>query len=232
MGAIERKTSIFENVARLRRVERELPPNRDLVAVRTALEQDLGETVSRRFAARLLGVSHTALERWVASGDLPTVVDATGREGVPVEAVLDLRDAIEAERDGGPRRGHVIEAALRQGRDRADRLDVEALVPSTIEEGGHDRASRRSLAYHRALARGLNREMADDALRQLWKWRLQGAIDPRYADRWERILLRPLAEIRQAISEDSEAARDLRQSSPFAGMLSEAERRKILRHVR
>lgn len=231
MGAIERRTSIFENVARLRRVERELPPNRDLVAVRTALERDLGETVSRRLAARLLGVSHAALDRWVASGDLPTVVEAAGREGVPVGAVLDLREAIDAERDGGSR-GHVIEAALRRGRDRADRLDVETLISSTSTDEGHDRASQRSLAYHRALARSLDRRMADDALRQLWKWRLQGAIDPRYADRWEQILRRPLAEVRQAIAEDSEAARDLRQSSPFAGMLSEAERRKILRHVR
>ena len=74
--------------------------------------------------------------------------------------------------------------------------------------------------------------MVDDALRQLWKWRARGAIDPRYADEWERLLGLPVADIRRAIGEDSESAAALRQTSPFAGMLSEAERRKIFSEVR
>jgi hypothetical protein len=59
---IDRKKELFENTVRLRRVGRE-PPGKDISAVRAALERQLGETVSRRLAARLLGVSHTALDR-------------------------------------------------------------------------------------------------------------------------------------------------------------------------
>ncbi len=233
MGSIDRKQALFENIARLRRVERGLAPNRDLVAVRVALEEDLGETVSRRLAARLLGVSHAALDRWVEAGDVPLVPTLVGGMGVPVPALLDLREAVEAERAAGHRSRHVLEPIMARGRERAELLDVHELMPENeASEGGHDRARRRSLAYHRALARGLGQPMVDDALRLLWKWRLQGRIDRRHADAWERLLRRPLAEIREAIAAEGGAAEDLRQNSPFAGRLSEPERRKIVAQVR
>ena len=69
--------------------------------------------------------------------------------------------------------------------------------------------------------------MVDEALRLLWKWRQQGRIDERYAEQWERVLRRPLRDVRRIIGEDSQRGRDLRQNSPFAGTLSEAERRRI-----
>jgi hypothetical protein len=233
VGSTDRKQALFENVVRLRRVERGLPPNRDLVAVRVALEEELGDTVSRRLAARLLGVSHAALDRWVEAGDVPVVPTPAGGLGVPVPALLDLRDAVEAERAAGRRSRHVLEPIMARGRERAERLDVrELMAESNASEDGHDRARRRSLAYHRALARGLGQPMVDDALRLLWKWRLQGRIDPRHADAWERLLRRPLGEIRQAIAADAPESEDLRQSSPFAGRLSEPERRKIVEQVR
>lgn len=232
MASVDRKQLLVENIERLQRVERDMPPNRDLVAVRTALEQELGETVSRRLAARLLGVSHTALDRWVDAGDLPLVFTPTGNRGVPVAVLLDLREAVDAERRAGRRSQRLLEPVMSKRRDRAKRLDVRGLVPSTSDEQGHDRATRRSLAYHRALARSLNQRMVDDALRQVWKWRLQGRIDSRYADRWEEVLRGSVDDVRKAISEDSQVASDLRQSSPFAGMLSEPERRKVLAQVR
>ncbi len=233
MGVVDRRRHLLENIVRLRRAERELPPNRDLVAVRTTLEDELGETVSLRLAARVLGVSHTALRRWTGAGDLPVVIDRDGRQGVPVAALLDLRDAVEVERSSGRRGRHVLEPAMDEGRDRAERLDSTDLVQTRRGHvDGHDRAQLRGLAYHRALARRLRRPMVDDALRQVWKWRQQGAIDPRYADRWEELLRKPVTEVRRAISEDSEAAAALRQTSPFAGMLSEPERRKILQEIR
>jgi hypothetical protein len=45
-------------------------------------------------------------------------------------------------------------------------------------------------------------------------------------------LRRPLAEIREAIAADDQRGRDLRQNSPFAGALSEPERRRILAEIR
>jgi hypothetical protein len=73
VGVVDRKQALFENIVRLRRAGREAPGSRDIASVRAALELELGETVSRRLAARVLGVSHTALDRWIKSGDLPVV---------------------------------------------------------------------------------------------------------------------------------------------------------------
>lgn len=232
MASVSRKQVLVENIERLRRVERDMPPNRDLVTVRTSLEQELGETMSRRLAARLLGVSHTALDRWVDAGDLPLVFTPSGNREVPVSVLLDLREAVAAERLGASRGKRPLEPVMTQRRKRAERLNVGELVSSTSDAAGHGRAARRSLAYHRALARGLDQRMVDDALRQVWKWRLQGRIDSRYADRWGAVLREAVDDVRKTISEDSLEARDLRQSSPFAGMLSEPERRKIVQQVR
>lgn len=231
MGVIGRRTRLFENLIRLRRAQRRAPRDRDLQAVQADLEAELGETISRRLAARLLGVSHTALARWIEAGDLPVVYGVSGREEVPVAAVLDLYEAVETERRRGRR--HVLEPTMSRGRERARRLRPRATVPGDSgDESPHGRADRRSLAYHRALARQLRRPMIDDALRRVWKWRDQGKLDPRYAAQWEEILRRPVPEVRRAISEDTPVARDLRQNSPFAGMLSEPERRRIVEQIR
>lgn len=233
MGVVEKRDSLLSNLARLRRAERELPLNRDLAAVRAALEEELGETVSLRAAARLLGFSHTALRRWVNSGDLPVVFDSSGRQRVPVGVLMDLHHRLEADRRRGKPRTRSIADAFSEGRQRAEGLDPRQLVADVEDRlEGHRRADLRSLAYHRALAERLDRRMVDDVLRQLWNWRERRTIDPRYADRWEEILRRPLADIRRAIATDDAGWRALRQTSPFAGMLSEPERRKILREIR
>ena len=70
--------------------------------------------------------------------------------------------------------------------------------------------------------------MVDEALHTIWAWRARDKIDPRHAARWEDALSQPVEEVARVLVEDTEAGRDLRQSSPFVGMLSEAERRKIL----
>jgi hypothetical protein len=74
--------------------------------------------------------------------------------------------------------------------------------------------------------------MANDALHLVWKWRNAGKIHPRYASQWEKLLRQPLPEIRRVISADTPYSRDLRQNSPFAGLLSESERRRILSEIR
>ena len=208
-----------------------MPPNPDVVAVRAMLEEDLGETMSRRLAARVLGVDHKALDRWIRSGDLPLVPTRAGRTEIPVANVLELFEAVSESRAAGTRNRHHLEPALTAGRRRAAQMRPSDLVG----DGGrdvHDRAARRALAYHRALAKRLRRPMADEALRVLWKWRDQGRIDDRYARQWEEVLRRPLPEVRKVIGEDSQYGRDLRQNSPFAGVLSEAERRRIYEEIR
>jgi hypothetical protein len=228
VGVVDRKQTLFENILRLRRAGREVPGNRDIAAVRVALERELGETVSRRLAARVLGVSHTALDRWIKAGDLPVVYSPRGRVEVPVPALLDLYEAVESDRDQGPRRYALAPTMARQ-RDAARRLTLD----QSEDDGGgdHSRARARSLAYHRAVARRLRKPMVDEARHVLFRWRDQGRIDERYAEQWEQVLSRPVPEIRRALVEESQEGDDLRQNSPFPGMLSEPERRRIIREV-
>lgn len=206
--------------------------DRNLAAVRAYLENELGNTVSLRLAADLLGVSHTALRRWVTSGDLPTVFTPRGRTEIPIGVLLELRESVDEVRLGGHRTRHVLEPAMIEARRRAQQLEPQDLVSDLPDGGGHRPAELRSLAYHRAVALRLRRTNVDAARQRIWRWREQGQIDPGYADQWESLLAQPIDEIRRTLGEDSQRMRDLRQSSPFAGMLSEAERRRVLEAIR
>jgi hypothetical protein len=124
MGVVERRKQLFERLVRLRRVARESPNNRDIVAVSAALEDELGELVSRRLAARLLGVSHSALARRIKAGDLPVVYARSGHIEVPTTALLELYDGVERVRESGERRLHVLEPAMLEARRRADQITV------------------------------------------------------------------------------------------------------------
>jgi len=233
VAVIKRKQELFQNIVRLRRASLAVPSNRDITAVQTALEDELGGSVSRRLAASLLGVSHTALTRWIEAGDIPVVYGSSGRTELPVPALLDLYEAVQHERAVGRRHRHLLEPMMLEGRKLAERIDAADLTVGDVSDAeGHRRAELRSLAYHRALARRLRRPMVDEARHVLWKWRDQGKIDARYAQPWEELLDRPLPEIRRILVEDTPKARDLRQNSPFAGMLSEPERRRIMQAIR
>lgn len=214
--------NLLRNIARLRRAERELPDNRDLPIVRGSLEQELGGTVSIRLAASVLRVSHTSLRRWIARGELPCVLTPAGRHEIPVGVVLDLADALESIEAGG----HRIESVIARQRKQAKLIRVSAR-----RGDGHDRAAARGLAYHQAIAGRLNRELVDSARHRLWIWEDRGTIDPSYGERWDQILSLPVDRIRKVMVADSDEGRDLRQNSPFAGELSEPERREVLRQV-
>lgn len=234
MTASERKLQILDSIARLRRVERELPENRDVATVRLRLERELGRSVSQRLAAKAVGVSHTALQHWIASGDVPTVYTPEGRREVPISTVLELSGSVdEAKADHG-RTGHYLEPALRANRERAARLQEQPLPSASTlrdRDDGHSGASLRALAVHEAIARRLDRETVRYARSMLWRLREEGRIHPRYADAWEELLAGDLDQIRLGIVADTEHGRDLRQNSPFAGALSEAERREVMRQV-
>jgi hypothetical protein len=120
---------------------------------------------------------------------------------------------------------------MRKNRRRA-KLMRPARGPEFSETAGHRRAELRSLAYHRTLAPRLRRRSLDEAAQKIHLWQRQGRISSHYADLWLEILAKPVHEVRKVISADNQFGRDLRQSSPFAGELSEPERRKILEAVR
>jgi hypothetical protein len=227
MGVVDRKQELFQNIVRLRRAGRQAPGSSDISAVRATLERELGETVSRRLAARVLGVSHTALERWINAGDLPVVYSVKGRVEIPVPALLDLYESVEAGRAEGPRR-YVLAPTMARQREVARRLRLDG---SATGETTHGPARARSLAYHRAIAERLSKPMVDEARHVLLRWRHTRRIDERYAVRWEQLLEQPIPEIRRALVAEGPDADDLRQNSPFAGVLSEPERRRIVHEV-
>ncbi len=97
---------------------------------------------------------------------------------------------------------------------------------------GHRTAERRSLAQHRLVAERLDDELLDRARERVERWLAEGGpVHPVWAQRWRELLDRPAREVAAAICTDDEAGRDLRQTSPFAGALTHAERWAIIRTV-
>ena len=225
VAAVERRQELLENILRLRGALRRSPNDGELAKVRLSLERELGETVSLRLAGRLLGVSHAALQRWIKGGDLPVVFTESGKEQVPVQALLTLYEATHSDNEAQRPRYSLTPTMIRQRRA-AEQIRIPP-TPGGLQRG-HDRARARSLAYHRALAKRLRRPMVQEARHTLLRWREQGRIDPRYAEQWEQLLDRPISEIRRALVSEDQLSDDLRQNSPFAGMLSEPERRRTL----
>jgi hypothetical protein len=201
--------------------------------VRANLERIAGPTVTRAMAARLLGVSQTALDRWVASGDVPLLVTPAGRRELPLHWLVESIEAVRERRQAYPSDRHPLGAVLRARRSEAQRLSPSSLLRRADRrdgggEGAHRRAELRSLAYHRAVAQRLDEGIVRDAQDRLVRWRSQARIDPRYAQRWQTLLAKPPTEIARLIGEDAPRMRDLRQSSPFAGTLSEPARLRAL----
>jgi hypothetical protein len=93
----------------------------------------------------------------------------------------------------------------------------------------HTRINERSLAMHRLVAEKVraNPALLDKARQNLRRWQnTEGSPSLTLAE-WENILSGPVAHVAQFLEERSERATRLRQSSPFAGILTEAERQTI-----
>jgi hypothetical protein len=96
----------------------------------------------------------------------------------------------------------------------------------------HQEIDARSLALHRLVADKLRRDPAllRIAKDNLVRWRERATPnDLVYLREWERILEAGLDPALAVATEDSEHASALRQSSPFAGVLSPSERAAFLK---
>jgi hypothetical protein len=111
------------------------------------------------------------------------------------------------------------------------RLFFRADMPCTMLDA-HRTAERRSLEYHRGVALKLHERPALlDAVRARLDAMSQEST-AEYVRSWRERLALPLLELTAFLVEDSQEARDCRQASPFAGMLSPRERWDIWRKVR
>jgi hypothetical protein len=128
-----------------------------------------------------------------------------------------------------------LAAALAARREAAARTVGGSATPAVgqaLPPEGHRTSERRGLALHRAIAERLDGETVEEARRRIGWLHAEGHLHPRYAERWRDLLSRSIPEIAAAITTDDESGRDLRQNSPFAGVLNEQERRQIIEAVR
>jgi hypothetical protein len=235
MASVAESGRLIDCIVRLRRAERIPAAAADVAPVRRELEVRLGPTLSRSRAAHVLGVSQTALDRWVAAGEVPVVLMPSGRREIPRQVVVELLESISELRRAGRGR-HPLAAALARRREAAraigDVFAMEADHPSPAMPEGHRTAERRSRAYHAVIAERLDEPMLVEARERVERLAAEGHLHPRYAGAWRELLSRPPAEIAAAIVADDQETRDLRQNSPFAAVLNEQERRRIIEAVR
>jgi len=141
---------------------------------------------------------------------------------------------------GRPPTGRALSAAERMQRYRARQLAAGlrattrwrpvASAPLTPGRLKHLLIEARSLAMHCLIARKIAADPAllDLARRNLATWRARyGASPPRALEEWREILGRPWPEIAALMTDPGETAARLRQSSPFAGVLTQRERRRV-----
>ena len=96
---------------------------------------------------------------------------------------------------------------------------------------GHRTAERRSLAYHREIARRLRADPGlVDRARAIVRARVEAGDHGACA--WRSLLDGPVEDIIHAITADHERMADLRQMTPFLGILEPRERWALWRKVR
>ena len=140
---------------------------------------------------------------------------------------------------GRPPTGNAQSAAERMRRYRARQraaglrtvVRFEAPV-RTLSAGAlkHRIIEARSLAMHCLAAGKIERKpvLLNRVRKTLETWRSRYGDDmPRALDEWKAILQRPWPEISAFITDPGERATRLRQSTPFAGVLSPGERERV-----
>src|SRR5690242_354020 len=125
MSRVTDTEALLADLIRLSNVQSEPAGSDDLRAVRASLERRIGPTVKPALAARILEVSQPALNRWIDSGDVPTVPTVSGRWEVPTPALAELGRLVRDARRAGER--FPLAAVLRARRRAADRLDMRAV---------------------------------------------------------------------------------------------------------
>jgi hypothetical protein len=98
----------------------------------------------------------------------------------------------------------------------------------------HALAEERSLQLHRVVAERLRGDprLLDRARKRVRGWLRDGPVGREWAEAWLEILERPLDDITALLIDTGQRARDLRQSSPFAGVIDPRTRWTLLRSVR
>ena len=107
-------------------------------------------------------------------------------------------------------------------------------MSSGITDGRHALAEETSLELHRAVADRLRAEASriGKARERVARWLEDGSVPRAVAEAWNEMLEQPLERVVVALTDPGERARQLRQTSPFAGLLDARTRWEIWRRVR
>lgn len=97
----------------------------------------------------------------------------------------------------------------------------------------HRLAELRSIALHGAVAERPRQgpEVVARAKRRVADWLATGQVAEPYARRWAALLDLPVERLAARLVEDSEEMRELRQATPFAGVVPPRERFRIWRET-
>ena len=138
---------------------------------------------------------------------------------------------------GRPRTGVALSAAERMRRLRARRkaAGLKPVVAWVAKQGpstysSHRLLEIRSLAMHALIARKIERDpsLLDIARRNVERWQARWKeAPPAWLEEWHELLNQSWQTVAAFIMETGERATRLRQSSPFAGVLSNEERWRI-----
>ncbi len=125
MGQPTRAERTIEHVVSLRRAGSAVADPRErgrLKQVERELQRAIGVGVPKRRAAAVLGVSVTALDKWIARGRLPVVRrPGSSREQIDADALLDLAEEVTRLREDGQTRAllaSAFERLAKEGRPR------------------------------------------------------------------------------------------------------------------
>lgn len=123
---------------------------------------------------------------------------------------------------------------LRQRRKAAGLKSVTAWIPEKPQTAptysSHRLLEARSLAMHAVIARKIERDpkLLAIAHRNVQRWRTRwNDAPPAWLEEWQEVLKQPWQHIAALITEPSENGARVRQSSPFAGILTNEERWRV-----
>jgi hypothetical protein len=140
---------------------------------------------------------------------------------------------------GRPTTGSAMTAAerMRRLRERRKAAGLKAIVAWVSESSqesptysSHRLLEARSLAMHAVIARKIERDptLLAIAHRNIERWSARRKDDPpAWLREWQQLLNHPWQHIAALITEPNEHGARLRQSSPFAGVLTNEERWRI-----
>lgn len=202
----EEREAMIHGLVGLRRVRLLLPGNEDVDRGISGIKAALGEAVSQRTAAKAIGITHPELSKLISAKELAIKDTARGRSQVEVEslvAYIEGADLSPPEPPAWKRRRAEREAAAAD----PDLADQQADLQRIMK--------MRALAFHRALARNLDRELVERAQEIVADWRESGELSAEQAEAWEVLLARPVTDIAAKMTDYSPAGEALREKSPF-----------------